>query len=994
MSLQSTIYLKEIPTDIDPKYVTDGRVFIDCPDDFVTILSKKVSKFRNFSSSLGNDAVLGFTLPDSPKNDWLFDKLLDARIANNNFNYLEVWVHNGGDLVPVTRLFVRRRNNNGSYEVELRRGQEHWVEQIKQLKLNEIQYGNFEFTIGNFQTNRNKTTYADGDEGYLFADVDYGGLEGKNSVPIGYLRPLFFPLDMIRRGLGQLGWNFRSSFLESTRARSMVTYVNAFEIGVNEAAVRRRKFRGMNTERFDNTVGNDPEDERDIGLWKLRWTIDEDPSGSYVAGSGEIENNSVGSWRLYGTFDGERYNYGSNNTSNNSVVFKVYKSHADGRDELIGEISKFIDSSAAGTPNQFNVNLLINDVSLSDGETIYVEIEVGANTIADFSTGNGLYFENTPIRTIYQVGDIEQINNYLNGDYTLFDYMEGIFHLTAKGYIYTDWNTRTVYHFPPYGVTWYGEFIEGFYLENGTPENMVEKAQLGTQIIENKRADGDRFISLRFADSSDDAIKARNYPKEEPPYSLLIDRGTDFRNKTKKEQNPFFQPTIQGEILLDNPLQVTPLPIAVMRDNDENELSFEIAPRILFTNPYQTIRKSTGEQAQFVFHRTVISSAYVYQVANAINDDGSAIADQLVYGGHPESLYQSFWRRILTVSLYGFKISGLYKYTHDEYKSTPFRKQYQISYNQKEVAARLEEINRHDPNKGYNTELIFTPEVLRDESFFNTYLTPSDNDFNVVFTTNNQCQVAATFNDTFSDTFQSEISEYSLDDGVTWIPYTGNFITPTVNTIVFRRTVFLLDSNGVQIQVVRSKAFYKENLCNDRVNIWIQTVRNNKVISARARDVLTNVIDTDIWEVSFNGSAFMPYLPNDQYPFFAGFTDIITFRRTVTFVGGFCPLQQITRTYTYNGDTVNNCRHEGLGARIGGSSSAVFFEPESTSVVDNVNAVFIYWKQSGATEWNLYTGGTFNYGTTVPIEFYTVWFFENCPTVRTGIQTNVTVPII
>ena len=257
--------------------VHDGEL-LDTSPDFLR-LTRNVEELTDLAQ-IKVDGALGFSLPDTEQNRKHLRPLIDPHLKERE-RWLNVEVQAGGHVTDFTRLFVLEYSR-GNYEVELRLPETHWTERAKNLLLKDIDIEDIELTEDNVTDSWDNAPYVDGNSPWVFPPAFYGVLMRGNFLGIEDFRPWIWDLALLQQGFCQIGWEFRSSILESTAGRSNASYL------IDNAYYTESTFTSENTVIV--------EFERQ-GVNNVVWDIIQDPNGLFTAGIiGEFQR--VGVWNI------------------------------------------------------------------------------------------------------------------------------------------------------------------------------------------------------------------------------------------------------------------------------------------------------------------------------------------------------------------------------------------------------------------------------------------------------------------------------------------------------------------------------------------------------------------------------------------------------------------------------------------------------------------------------------------------------------------------
>jgi len=292
----------------------DGTVRFDTDEEFTTKLNKQLEELTEINK-IKTDGIVATSLPSTPKNDFLLKKFTLANIVDNHFIPFTVLVLTGSRALKQQELTVNEFVN-GRYEIELQNATSHWLVQLSKLKMNEVilSEDNFVFDEATITDHNSRGGYDDAEEfGLRFPVVDYGRfIEKKLGIGTADLRPYVSPLWYLRKAFCQIGWQFKSTWLESDRGRREIRYLLSKNVGAAANLLELRKF-ATHTEEVITFVDGIAPDTVPFYSAIVFDIVDTDANGDYSTITGYY--SGAGVMDIHGTL---------NLSLPNGVLFNLY----------------------------------------------------------------------------------------------------------------------------------------------------------------------------------------------------------------------------------------------------------------------------------------------------------------------------------------------------------------------------------------------------------------------------------------------------------------------------------------------------------------------------------------------------------------------------------------------------------------------------------------------------------------------------------------------
>jgi len=713
------IYIKDRILEIPDEFLEpSGDIVLDMSPDAEFGLDKEFDKLTRFNEITG-DALLPTVLPSTPKNDFI--------LKAYGYDYLTVFENvtpiaitcmlEGWHVTRQDSLFVRSLNSNSKnafWEIEILNGEDYWKRSMSGLKLRDIDLGTFTFTKVNTQLTW--FGYYGGGAGYMtMAPVHYGnwlasytaGWAG-NVVPED-IRPLFFITGVIEKAFSMFGWTFQSPLLYTTEWLGKVCYILAEEISYDGQAeyfrVNAPKSIGVHIS-FDPMVGTQFDAVAPPG------GSPHDPSGSwtYVPGS---PGDSY--WSNVHYFNQELKIELDVTISSLEAYPMTLKVHIWDRINAVTYKTFTFTVPAVGN---FRVITETDYFIPVAGAEIIVYFEYV--TLPSFFTpscANGEVMVIMKKDRMY-LNDVIQLNHLIHPDYTFFDFLKGILHCIGGGRIVTDWDNGTVTLYQADSTELCdGSVPEPFYIERQTEL----EAACNSMVSNIGTLEQSRFLQLCFQEP-DEYLQSLGFSDTNKPYSKTVDLGELLRNNdTQVSENPFFYPT--GQIIaaeIDSG-DGQPVQMPAMWDNTDNEISYDIAPRILqsigiasqlYSLPSFYMFWSWGDFG--IVTQTLIPMVFQttgLTVSSIITGLTGPICENTVYGDQPNDFYSNYWVKEVKRLLILTDIELLVFVSLLELLEIDGRDVYEIIYKGNVYFLRLVAINNKAPGTRISTPMTLSKTV-------------------------------------------------------------------------------------------------------------------------------------------------------------------------------------------------------------------------------------------------------------------------------------------
>lgn len=628
--MAAIIEIREFPANTPDLFLeSDGRLLLDLGPEFGFSLSKAPAE-GNDLNEIKREGTESFQVPLTPKNRWIFRRWLYPNAAERDFTRLLVYAYDGAHQLPEDRLDVLRINlPDNAVEVGLFESPELGVvDGAKNLYLNTLDFGTFTLNETNLENNWAVPAW-DGEDFY-FGLVHYGNFViDLSEVSPEDFRPLLSVLATLERGFCSLGWVFESPLKNCDWFRRLWWY-----------GLGKEYYKHSNWGMLSRV---EVETDADINLASNPNTLyfnteTNDPGNNHAVGPGipfqsvftqTQPNPGFLNYRLTGQIE-------CNPLSAAQSFFIVFSTSWD---PLWKEYPQTVNP---GETLDIDIEFI---EQFPEGETLNIFIS-GYEAFA-LTIKQGMKFTISPTEKYYHRGDVIDIRESIDPNYTFLQFLQGLAHFGIRYDI--DQGTRTVTALPPEDVDIFGEGVfEGYFRPADQATDLSEIVLDNSAVYDFPREDIPETLIIGFAKSKDKYIESLEIPEDAPLYSKRLTFATGVRGQVEFSENPFFEPTANFLWFGDAEPQISS---PAMWDNDERERSFEIGPRLLYAAGLveQTEQTTDGVKVkQWSFLGALRSSLpYVFQVPGATIGTPPALPDgYLVYDDATFSVF-SIWKMFL-----------------------------------------------------------------------------------------------------------------------------------------------------------------------------------------------------------------------------------------------------------------------------------------------------------------------------------------------------------
>lgn len=798
-------------------------IYFDLPVNFSLRETKRLTELTDLNA-IKFTYSLGFELPPTKHNLDLIKTRVNPNVLDNDYSELEVEVIAGSHIQSEAQLYVKRCNKNIS--ADLRLSVNHWARKAKSLLLRDLPYADVTFgcdlindVIQNQWPYQSSTNFTDPNNlGIWFPYVDYGRLvrdisqPGRRNdwvLPVCYNRPWYYLTGILQRGFCALGWGFKSPVFESEIGRKLITYIMDKNYGLSGQVYEQRR----------NNLTTKAESQGDTAMifqygnkiGSIWWPqITEDPVGNmdtqrgWYSACGEV--NIRGKVILQDT--------------GSSTKIDLHIARVKPQDEYgVGgggsfKFSPLVSREFTALDNEIEWEFEKLNVSVSSEEQVAILIERDGSGLVLLKDTSFIEYEG--VRPYPAEGQAESLQNMIDGQYTFLDIIKGAAHACNIKFK-TDFANRTVEMYQPYTGNFWGETIEGFFIEE-TIEDIEALIDPTSKDVTTPNTEQARYVEVSYADTSDTYIESLELAK--PLFSTEFDLGEKYTTKeTTPLANPFFEPTATRNAKFSNSFA-----LHIPKIGGETEYTFDVGPRLIIARGFVTQEIGNASQPNLRLctcdapQSTLIPTGSMFspvKLGTVHNSEGALVdypPENLAFGINPEvstlapevTLFDLAYRRWLIEQLNNIVINYLVDLSQYDYRRTDFRTLVQFNHMGRPVRARIQQIKDYRYCKKLFTPVDFIPERQLSNI---CGLLPITSDGDAGVCENNPvliCTEVASGHYIFSiggqntSPITATTFEYSTDGGTVWLP-----ITPL--------TLISAELTGISVSfLVRASVVYGE----------------------------------------------------------------------------------------------------------------------------------------------------------------------------------------
>lgn len=654
------------------------------------------------------DEVIPFIVPRTQKNDLELGDFTNPNKASFDFKPIPVIVTVGDQVLHQNLLHVLRCNERDqTYSCELRTDESHWLVGIKKIKCRDLKWDYFDINIDNIEDNwQNNAKYLDGDIGIWWPLAYYGAWFSKGTASFYDMRPYAHVLALAQKIYSKAGWYFRCPFLETDFGRRLSTYLIDPVLETDDQAKRKSSV-SVRTNDYEN-VGNFN------GLISLPFEEYDDNSsfdGQYFSAEGIFDLTAILVVNLTDV-----------DPSQFAALYEITLVRLNEQGISENLVSNIIGISPNDTGTLPYLEAKISGVPISIKDKIFIRLRIEDNDYGRY----GVIFRANPANSvIFRDGAKLHYPSVLPKDLTGHDVIAGITHL-INGKFHTDYVNRTVWLLSPFTTRIFGQETEGYYKEN-VINDLTRDQNYHSTIVNSVDIEQKRYLRLQFKESTDERIKALNFPKENPPFSRTYDVSDILTEETEVSANPFFEPTITDDVfsILGNPTILgnehflnLKLGLPFLVDNSDDKPSYNIAPRILYNAGFVKVKTPENKSIYWKFeNRTYDKVPYAFQYTNYLKEDGSPFDRYLMYGTKEQDLFQKFWYRSLFENRFNTKSEIWHQSKPHHHFGWSFREMYKFLVKDKETIGRMIASSDFDGCGKIPTPITLVPASNRELTF-------------------------------------------------------------------------------------------------------------------------------------------------------------------------------------------------------------------------------------------------------------------------------------
>lgn len=756
-----TIILKNTPANI-PSWAlnSNGQLVLDIYKDMSFQRTKKVEELTIFEE-ISNEGVFGFALPKTEKNNLVLKQYGNPSIYDIKLHKkpIKVIVFEGHKVLRQNTMLVLRSNSQ-EWEVQLIDDSDFWKTKLNSIYPCDIDFGTFQTIDANLQTNwADNAFYEDGDQGVYFPLCHYGNwstnavynddgnINKTGGADESDFRPWVHILALLQKAFCKIGWKFESPVLESNWGRRLIAYLlTAFD---GSKGLDKFGFRAVVQSDYTFLTGTDPIDwPGGVPSWLIYpgqtlQAYDTAPGGF---DNSELYTQSIpGVPRASGPVD---YLFYEGFSGEMTFTIKAKVSTEQFGDRVIFNWAFSIIDSADPDPVNAFKGVVVSPYYQADNETISTEFTTqvidmqptwrvfvtlqtwfidpnqgSGNGIVDILGGSEFY--NTPLSLKLRPGMTINISSYLTCEHSVSDILKAVLHILGKGAITTDIISRTVTVYQKDNTEfWNGEKPTPYYLGDSINESLIrcdsDKASMRTGIEK-------RYYRLTFADTDDEYSKSLGFSNDNPQYAKLIDFGENlqYEDDIKEDRNPLFEPTSNitaddlqhSDVTIGSETINGAVEIPALWDNDDNEISQDLGPRILYAHGLnkQFIANDNGSLsfASWSYKGSIINNFPVaFQVTGKqYGDDAISLPQNIAYGNFDIDLYTLFWKQYLTELEKSLFIEYDAFITPTLFVNETFRKFIYVQFNGRKFKSKLISITDYEGLKTSTARIEVMPVV-------------------------------------------------------------------------------------------------------------------------------------------------------------------------------------------------------------------------------------------------------------------------------------------
>lgn len=559
--------------------ILDSGVYLDLSLDRSLDLVKEAAEFNDVNE-IKIDGVLSISVPFTPTNHKIFGNYFDINNCGIKADPILCVIWDAHTPIEQRYIYPTKKDYKAkSYEVRIVYEKDHWAYRADNFYIKEINYEPFEYNWDNIIDTWSKMDSDNTVLGYSYPPVFYGRSSQAAFRALDH-RAWINEVDMLKRGFCAIGYRLESPLFELPEVKKSSVYLlrkgyaqrNLLDYKfIADLVIIDRDYQYTNSSfqtvyqypiAFDNIT--DPQSMIKNTPTSIGYSIGEyvgNPSvvdKIFIKGRVYFVDDDVNSLRIHWQY-----------TVNNEIQYKNTKF-----DDLDGV--RFLDIE--DSLDVFNVN----------GSNVFLTIYSEDSEIERIA----VKIYNEPQEFSYISGDTIDLKNEIDPKISLMDALKGFTH-SYGGYVDIVNNVITIH--PPTYTEVNDVEIEGYYKDESQDIYNTEVDSMVTLATDTKIA---RYQDYGYKKASDGKI--RQEYKDKDPFTAEIDLGDNFRDETKKNDNPLYEPTIvrdtkyyNDNLGLFNHYDSPPTPWLPHCTSDAagSKINYNVSPRRLIFQTTSQIRE-------------------------------------------------------------------------------------------------------------------------------------------------------------------------------------------------------------------------------------------------------------------------------------------------------------------------------------------------------------------------------------------------------------------
>ncbi len=701
------VQILDIPDNFPTHFLDNGRLYLDLQPKFGFRLNKSRAELSEVDK-IKDESTFTIVLPRTPKNDLVFASFILPNTPTQVSTYNIAAKFGAMILAQDIGVPIKLNDSDATIDFQLAKSEDFWLKSAKNLTIDKLDFGTFTYSKANIKATWDKGQFADGDQGVVLTNVDYGVTPVNEDGTrwewrVAYFRPLVSLLDLLQKGFCEIGWQLDFPVLKTNWGRRKWCYLlkKDYWDQPGRGLLYRARVRSNDFDGAEN--GNSW-----VTIYDEGNNFDETLNFDNGAYQNQQEHPIEISMKLI--FPAASQPYTGTDTFIENLTFWHNRPGV-----TIEQIDKEELAFEIDPTDLQNIEYQSKVFTLQPGDFLYAQL-TQAPTFSDFPQ-NGFYMTagiiwefNVEGRRVYE-GDTVQISNMLK-PYPLLDVFKGAVGL-GRFVIETDYNNRKVIVRPKLDATIGSQDVDGFlqdeYLD--LTEKIVVKSRL-----RQSQAQLPRYAVFAFKKTSDRYIDTLGFDEESNPiFSREIDLGIG-EVETTFIRNSFFEPTAN--------VDHQELELPAMYDNDSGNESYNIGPRILHAvGRYKQVKgfSELSEPAQWIWEGEDEDEFLILsQDPKRQYFDGTTLTEpsgSVVYGNKPDDLFNTFIQSTISELVATPKDQYLAWLDINDFIKIDFRKRLLMYYEGQTFIAELLSVKDFDTSQDLPTIIECIPDRLDGVSF-------------------------------------------------------------------------------------------------------------------------------------------------------------------------------------------------------------------------------------------------------------------------------------